>query len=149
MHLLALTLKDIRLLLRDRAGLFFALGFPLVYAVMFGLIFGSRGGGEQGPELTVVVVDDDRTDESRQFVETLVSAGELVVEPVETVEEAMRLVRTGQRVAYVRLTEGFGDAAPRPACCTASWPSTPTGASRTSSPMGPRCSSRPSRPGSR
>ncbi|MHC5003310.1 MAG: ABC transporter permease [Planctomycetota bacterium] len=113
MHLLALTLKDIRLLLRDRAGLFFALGFPLVYAVMFGLIFGSRGGGEQGPELTVVVVDDDRTDESRQFVETLVSAGELVVEPVETVEEAMRLVRTGQRVAYVRLTEGFGDAGQR------------------------------------
>ena len=41
-HVLALTVKDIRLLLRDRMGFFFTFGFPVFYAILFGLIFSGR-----------------------------------------------------------------------------------------------------------
>ncbi len=45
--IVALAKKDLLLLVRDKAGLFFALGFPLVMAVFFGTIF---GGGRWGFE---------------------------------------------------------------------------------------------------
>ena len=41
--LLTLTLANIRSYVRDRAALFWTLAFPLVFIVMFGLIF--QGGG--------------------------------------------------------------------------------------------------------
>jgi ABC-2 type transport system permease protein len=53
--LFALTLANIRSYVRDRAALFWTLAFPLVFIVMFGLIF--QGGG--GPSLTLAFVDDD------------------------------------------------------------------------------------------
>lgn len=42
---IALTIKDLRLLIRDRAGFFVTFVFPLVYAVFFGVIFGNNSGG--------------------------------------------------------------------------------------------------------
>ena len=42
--LLALTLANIRSYTRDRAALFWTLAFPLVFIVLFGLIF--QGSGE-------------------------------------------------------------------------------------------------------
>ena len=44
--LFALTLANIRSYIRDRAALFWTLAFPLVFIVLFGLIFqGSRRRG--------------------------------------------------------------------------------------------------------
>ena len=50
----ALTIANIRSYLRDRAALFWTLAFPLVFIVMFGLIF--QGGGSR---LTLGWVDED------------------------------------------------------------------------------------------
>ena len=44
--LLTLAGKDLRLLVRDRAGLFWVLFFPLIMAIFFGSIFGPA---EVGP----------------------------------------------------------------------------------------------------
>jgi hypothetical protein len=44
--ILALTGKDLRLLSRNRATLFFALGWPILMALFFGYVFG--GGGRRG-----------------------------------------------------------------------------------------------------
>ena len=52
---LALAGKDLRLLSRNRATLFFALGWPVLMALFFGYVFG--GGGEKG-RIPVVVVDE-------------------------------------------------------------------------------------------
>ena len=41
--LLALTVANIRSYMRDRAALFWTLAFPLVFIVLFGLIFQSGG----------------------------------------------------------------------------------------------------------
>ena len=52
MHaLLALTLANIRSYVRDRAALFWTLAFPLVFIVMFGLIFQGGGGAAPDPRL--------------------------------------------------------------------------------------------------
>ena len=39
-----LALKDLKLLIRNRASLFWILGFPLLLALFFGLVFGGGGG---------------------------------------------------------------------------------------------------------
>jgi ABC-2 type transport system permease protein len=55
--LLALTLANIRSYTRDRAAVFWTLAFPLVFIVLFGLIF--QGSGTT--RLTFAWVDDDRS----------------------------------------------------------------------------------------
>lgn len=104
---LAIARKDLRLLLRDKAGFFFAFIFPVIYATFFGMIF-SRGGGDTG-KLSVVVADDDRSPESRAFVESLRKAAELEVSTASSAD-AEELVRAGRRTAYVELPAGFGAA---------------------------------------
>ncbi|PJA42041.1 MAG: ABC transporter permease, partial [Lysobacterales bacterium CG_4_9_14_3_um_filter_62_6] len=42
--ILALALKDLTLLLRNRATLFFTFVWPLLMAIGFGLMFGGGGG---------------------------------------------------------------------------------------------------------
>jgi len=106
-EIIAMAVKDLRLLIRDKAGLFFTLFFPLIVAVMFGTIFG--GGGGSGSTMSIVVVDEDGTDGSRVFIAALDSASEIRIEQTNR-EVATDLVRRGKRVAFVVLREGFGEA---------------------------------------
>jgi ABC-2 type transport system permease protein len=62
--LLALTRANIRSYTRDRAALFWTLAFPLVFIVLFGLIF--QGGGAS---LTLAFVDEDGSTASAQLYE--------------------------------------------------------------------------------
>ena len=71
---LALAGKDLRILVRDRTGFFFALMWPLIIAIFFGTIFGGGGGG--GSAIPVAVVDEDSTEVSREFVATLAAASD-------------------------------------------------------------------------
>ena len=65
-----LAMKDLRLLVRDRAGFFFAFFFPLIYATFFGTIL--SGGGQGGSHaMQVAFVDEDRTNQSRDFIASL------------------------------------------------------------------------------
>ena len=66
---LAVAAKDLRLLVRNRGDLFFALGWPLLLAVFFGVIF--SGPSEGRSPLAVAVVDLDATQESRDFLDRL------------------------------------------------------------------------------
>jgi ABC-2 type transport system permease protein len=77
-ELWAICIKDIRLLLRDRAGFFFTFFFPLIIAVFFGTIF---AGGKSGPQkLDVIVVDTDRTPGSRAFIKSLEDGGDFDIQ---------------------------------------------------------------------
>src|SRR6266496_2233662 len=108
----ALAVKDLRLLLRNRGDLFFVLGWPLLLAVLFGVIFSGPSQGRS--PLAIVVVDLDGTDGSRDFSERLAEGAGLSVLRVSAREEAETLVRQGKRLAYVVLPPGFGAAAGRP-----------------------------------
>lgn len=113
---LALAVKDLRLLVRDRFALFWILAFPLMFALFFGAIFGD--GGEGGGALSLAIVDEDASDGSRALVASLAvndsvrltRVGEGSDAPLETLalERARELVQKGQRLAYLRIPAGYG-----------------------------------------
>jgi ABC-2 type transport system permease protein len=108
---LALALKDLRLLTRHRGDLFFVVGWPIVLAVLFGVIFAAPPEGRS--PLGIALVDEDGTEGSRAFAARLAKAGGLDVAIVSR-PEAEALVRQGQRIAWVALSPGFGEGAANP-----------------------------------
>lgn len=106
--LLTLALKDLRLLWRDRFGLFWILAFPLIFALFFGAIFsGDRG---TAPPMKVALVDEDGGAEARAFLKRLDENRSVESERMD-LAAARDAVRRGRRAAYVRVEKGFGDAA--------------------------------------
>lgn len=106
--ILALAAKDLRLLFRNPGGLFFAFGWPIALAILFGFVFAGR----KAEGIPVVVVDEDGSAASRAFVDRLAKAPELEILR-STAAEADDLVRRGRRVASIRLPAGFGAAGER------------------------------------
>ncbi len=105
--IIALAIKDLRLLLRDKVGFFFTFFFPLLYAVFFGAMFSGQGGGASA--MKIVVVDEDDTEGSKSFIGELKDSAELEVDVADR-QTATDLVRRGKRVGYVILPQGFGNA---------------------------------------
>ncbi|GAB2509222.1 ABC transporter permease [Lysobacter humi (ex Lee et al. 2017)] len=100
----AIVRKDFLQLRRDPAALFFTLGWPLIVAVAFGLVFG--GGGASTPP-KVAIVDLDRSAASQSFVRSLRATPELATD-LQALDAARDAVRRGQRVAAVVLPAGWG-----------------------------------------
>lgn len=108
----SMAMKDLRLLMLDKGGLFFVFFFPLLYAIFFGYISAAMsGGGDDGPlaSIRIALVDEDDSDASREFATTLIEADELVVERFDTREAGAAVVREGKRAALVVIPNGFGE----------------------------------------
>ena len=99
-----IAMKDLKLLLRNRAAFFWVLGFPILIALFFGSISG--GGGRRAP-LSIAIVDLDGTDYSRAIAARLRASDALAVEDA-SLDSARTSVRKGDRVAYVALHAGAG-----------------------------------------
>src|SRR5262245_26904287 len=96
--IVTLALKDVRLLVRDRWGLFWILVFPLLFALFFGAVF--SGFGSRGTNaLSVAVVDQDDSEGSRALIKRLNKPDALKVQAL-TLPEAQEAVRKGSLVAY-------------------------------------------------
>lgn len=108
-----MALKDLKLLVRDRQGLFFALGFPLVFAVFFGMLFSGMGGGGKGSGMSIVIVDDDNTPGSARLIAQLEGDDAFNVSKQPARDAAQDLVRTGKKTAMVVIPKGFGAAGDR------------------------------------
>ncbi|MGC4000819.1 MAG: ABC transporter permease [Anaeromyxobacter sp.] len=102
----ALARKDLRLLSRNRGALFFALGWPVLVALFFGMLFG--GPGEKG-HIPVVVVDEDGSPGAARLVERLRASADLELSAAPRAE-AEALVRAGKRTAAVIIPAGYGAA---------------------------------------
>jgi ABC-2 type transport system permease protein len=102
--MLAMVVKDLKLLFRDRMTLFFTFGFPLLFAAFFGSIFSSDNSGSG---ISVAVADLDQTSQSQQFVQRMGELEELRVE-VTSAELARELTRQGKKTAFIILQPGFG-----------------------------------------
>jgi ABC-2 type transport system permease protein len=107
MPLLALILKDLRLLFRDRTGMFFALIFPVLMAVFFGAIF---SGGSDSGAIDVVLIDEDRSAESAELIAALAETEALEIRRAASREEAIAAVRRGENTAYLAIPAGFARA---------------------------------------
>ena len=104
---LAIALKDLKLLFRVKAAFFFTMVWPLLVAVIFGSLFG--GGGRGPARLAIAVTDDDQTAASKAFVDGLAARDGFDVLRTSDVE-ARDLVRRGSRVGAVLIPKGFGAA---------------------------------------
>ncbi len=102
--LMAMVVKDLKLLFRDKVTLFFTFGFPLLFAAFFGSIF---SGDSSGSGLSVAVADLDQSTASQQFVQSMDELDELKVEVVSE-EQARDLTRRGKKTAFIILQSGFG-----------------------------------------
>lgn len=116
--ILTLTFKDLTLLFRDKAGLFWILAFPLLYTGFFGMVLGGAGGGGGSSGLSIALVDEDRSSGSAALIAELLANDSLKIarqeedqdSPVLTdMETARMLVGKGKRVAFVQIPPGFGD----------------------------------------
>ena len=107
----ALAVKDLRLLTRMRAGLFFTFVWPLLIAIGFGLILG--GSGDKPQNLIPVIASMTISRHSRARLSTTSrDGGELNVARGSRAE-AIDLVRHGKKTAFVIVPHGFGQAAGR------------------------------------
>lgn len=106
--ILALAIKDLRVLLRVKAGIFFTFAWPLVIAILFGSVFaGPSGGGSR--RMAVALADEDQSAGSREFAARIANSRDFSVQPSSRAE-AINLVRKRQRAAALILTQGFGEA---------------------------------------
>lgn len=104
-----MAIKDIKLLLRDRLGAFFIIGFPILMGLFFGLIMGGPSTGNQA-KMKIAVVDQDESDQSRLFVEALAANNSVEVQS-DSLEAARESVRRGRRVGMIVVPAGFGETA--------------------------------------
>jgi len=125
--ILAVAHKDVLLVLRDKFALFWLFGFPMMYALFFGAIFGGGDGDGARSKIPVAVVDEDGSEAPRAFAERLSEhdalrvvtvgsddEGDAEVEPAavpvsESIDDVRDAVRLGECVAYVRIPVGYGD----------------------------------------
>ena len=105
MRLLALASKSFKETYRDPLALGFLLGFPLVFMLLFGSIFS----GDQTPEFTVGVIDQDNSAMSQAFVEqALPMVPVLEVTSYEDTDTALKDLKFGELKAYIVIPPGFG-----------------------------------------
>ena len=97
-----LTLANIRSYTRDRAALFWTLAFPLIFIVMFGLIF---QGGEAA--LNLAWVDNDGSPQSAELRTSLAAASGVSVEDFPE-QDALDRMRRGEVDAVIVVPEGYG-----------------------------------------
>jgi ABC-2 type transport system permease protein len=99
--------RELRFLLHDRVALILIFGVPLFAFVILSAVFSHpviRG-------LGVVVVDADRSETSRAFVEQIaVSPSLSIVERAGTLTAAVRSIRAGKAIAAVYLRRDPGAA---------------------------------------
>lgn len=109
-QIIALAKKDLRLMPRNKGGMFFTFAWPIVIMVLFGFAFGGRGADEGAGKVGIAVVDEDGSSGSAAFLKQLEASFELTA---MTRTEAENAVRLGQRSGFIVVVTGFGAAAER------------------------------------
>ena len=104
MLLLKLTVADIKMIVRNRQALMWALLFPFGFVILFALL-GSFGDFTT----TVAVVDRSDDDLSRQLVADLGATGEFVVETMPDEAAARAAVDDGDLAYLLLIPEGLED----------------------------------------
>jgi len=106
-----MAVKDLRLLARDRMGLFFIVAFPVLMGIAFGFIGASFAPGpSESNAMPIGVVDEDASDISRRFIASLASQGGIEVHAVGR-DEAQERVRQRKLAGFIVLPPTFGETA--------------------------------------
>ena len=103
---LALIRKDLRVYLSDRRAVIVSFLVPVMLASIFSLISGGNGEGGGG-KVAVLVVDEDRSDLSREVIEGLKGESLIAIEATD-LDHAMSRVRAGKADLAVIFPPKFG-----------------------------------------
>ena len=106
-EILDLARKDLLLLTRERAALFWTLAWPLVFALFFGFIMSGGSGGSRSP-MSIAVVDSAHSAAGDTLLAELRRSESVAVEEMAA-EEARDAVRRGRKVAMVVIPPGYGE----------------------------------------
>ena len=101
--LVQLTLANTREFTRDRAALFWTFAFPLLFILIFGVVF-SR---DSGTQYEVGLVNEDSSPQASVLVETLRSMDAFDLTQGSLAEEIASL-EDGDRRAVIAIPSGFG-----------------------------------------
>lgn len=98
---------DVKRLFRDKVAIFFVFGFPLLFLVIFGTIFGGDG---SDISFRVGVLNESKSSFAQNF-ETQLADSEVfkVDDEVTTLAQAKEKMNRGQLDATIVLPAGFGD----------------------------------------
>jgi ABC-2 type transport system permease protein len=103
---LALAVKDLRVVTAYKGNLFWVFGFPTIFALLFGAVYGGASKGPTGMKLAVV--DEDHSKMSEAYVSHLESDEALSVQRLDR-QDALARVRKGNLAAAVVIRPGFGE----------------------------------------
>jgi ABC-2 type transport system permease protein len=103
--LLGLTVANIRSLLRDRAALFWTFVFPIMFVLLFGMIFS----GSSSTKFSVAVVDQDNSTYSAG-IRAALDQVELFDIRTGSLEDERAAMQRGDVVAIIVIPSGTGDA---------------------------------------
>ncbi len=109
MRILDLAVKDLRILLRDKIGAFFILGFPILMGLFFGMVMGGMSSGGRG-KMEIAIIDQDNSEISRKFIDELGKQDGIRLVPDE-LGPAMESVRLGRRTGLLVVPPKFGETA--------------------------------------
>jgi ABC-2 type transport system permease protein len=109
-QVIALAMKDLRLMPRNRGGMFFTFVWPIIVTVLFGFAFGGNDNDGEQAKVALALVDDDNSDASRAFAAQL---GESFALSPMARADAEGAVRRGQMTGLVVIKPGFGAASSR------------------------------------
>ncbi len=105
--ILAVFRKDMRLFQRDRSALIFVFGLPMVFALLFGMIYRQTSGMSGKLPLRITVLDRDSSPVSQQMIANLHKMG-VSVHVIYRAKGLEKKVMTGKLHAALVLPAGFG-----------------------------------------
>lgn len=104
MLLFRLTIANLKMIVRNRQSLFWALAFPLIFVVVFGIFF--RGSDST---TTIAVIDRAQDDVSRQLKQNLDAVSSLRVEERQDEQQARDEIADGELQYLLVIPEGLAD----------------------------------------
>ena len=104
MRFLELANRNLKETYRDPLALGFLLLFPLLFMLLMGVVVG----GETTPNFPIGVIDNDHSDNSQKFYEKLAEVPAFDVSTYDDTATAMKDLKFGDLRAYIVIPEGFG-----------------------------------------
>lgn len=108
--ILKILKKDLKVDFSDKRGILLTFLLPIILITLFAFSFGGVGRKKRAPSpTTLLVIDNDSSKVSRNFIAKLDSLNSLRVKP-SSEAQAIDLVQKGKNVAALVFGKGFGDA---------------------------------------
>jgi len=100
----AIISKELKLIRKDKRSFFFLLLMPILFIVMFGSVFG--GGGDTA-DITLHVIDQDRTPASQDFLKQLGGVMDVKAEAADALNDQLEKIKQGQYSVVLVVASGF------------------------------------------